>query len=227
MADLAKLLQEQQRQADMMRQLTGELPGLNQAKAQAAQLQNQPMIPTGMLAPQDKTPFGEMRQLSPEELAAKGAVTVPTTGFSNPNLRGSNVNRFVPYYAAKHVQEGGMDISPEMIKAYQDAGLTKLIAERGGNNPVVVEHEVSHDRYRDEMKNRRKIYERFAGKPEGSLAEAQYLLGKEQLDPSGNPFAYGLKQAAFPRVGNPKYAESAEAVKAYRNVEPEYWRKGK
>lgn len=221
MAKLSELLQAQQDQADMLRKIT-ELPGLNRAAAQAATLQKQPMVPTGMLAPADQTPFGEMRQLSPQELAAKGAVTVPVDTFSNPNLRGSNVDRFVPYYAAKNVKEGGLDISPELLAEYQKAGLTKLIAERGGNNPVIVEHEVSHDDIRDELENRKAMWHKFAGKPEGAVAEAQYRFAQEQQNPTGNPFASALKEAAFPRVGNPKYGTADEIMQAYRDMQIQY-----
>lgn len=213
MADLAQLLQEQQRQAELMRQLTGELPGINRATAQAAQLQNQPMAATGMLAPQDKTPFGEMPQLSPQELAAKGFATAPTTNMRNSTLRGANFGRTVPYYAAKGMQEAGWNVSPELLKEYQKAGVNKLVG-KGGNYEVVVGHEGSHDAIPNEAENRRFTYERYAGTPQGAVAEAQYRV----TDPK-NPEYVAAVRAAYPAYGNPKYAEVKETLEKYKKAQ--------
>lgn len=220
MASIAELLAAQQAQADAVRRMTGELPGLNQAKAQAAQLQNQPMAATEMLRPADQTPFGEMRKLSPQELAARGTATVPSQGFQNPNLRGANFNRVVPYNAAKQMQEQGWDISPEMIREYQKAGINKLAAERGGNYEVTVGHEGSHDQIWNELANRKFTQERYAGKPEGNLAMADYVLERDKNLRSDDPYFQNLNRAAYNKFGNPKYASVQRALKAYEATAP-------
>ena len=219
MASLAELLQAQQDQAEMMQKLSN-LPGINRAAAQAAQLQNQPMAPSGMLRPADQTAFGEMPQLSPQELAARGTATVPTSGFQNSNVAGANFGRTVPYYAAKELQAANWDISPEMINEYKKAGINKLVTERGGNTEVVVGHEGSHDVLPDEMQNRRFTYERYAGKPEGNLAKAQYQLARDQEMRQDDPYFANLRKAAFPAFGNPKYASVEKALKAYEATAP-------
>lgn len=212
MASLAELLQAQQDQEEQLRRIT-QLPGINRATAQAAQLQNQPMAPTGMLKPADQTAFGEMPQLSPQELAARRTATVPTVGMSNVGLRGANVGRTMPYYAGKGLQEAGWDITPEMVNEYQKAGINTLVANKGGNYEAVVGHEGSHNQIPDEEENRRFTYERYAGKPQGAIAEAQYRV----TDPNNPEFAAAVR-AAYPRIGNPKYGEVRETLEKYKEA---------
>lgn len=194
---------------------TTDLPGVTRAIAQAAQLQNQPMVASGLLAPADKTPFGEIPELSPQELAARGTAAVPTLGMSNVGLRGANVGHTVPYYAAKGLKEENWDISPELINAYKNAGIDKLVTQKGGNYEVVVGHEGSHDVIPDEEANRRFTYERYAGKPQGGIAEAQYRV----TDPNNPAFAEAVR-AAYPRLGNPKYGAVRKTLEEYKQAQP-------
>ena len=192
-----------------------ELPGVIREIATAAQLQHQPLAVSGLLAPADETPFGEMPALSAQELAARGTATVPTVGMSNVGLRGANVGRTVPYYAGKGLQAEGWDITPEMVKEYQKAGINKFVTGKGGNYEVVVGHEGSHDTFPSEEENRRFTYERYAGSPEGAVAEAQYRV----TDPH-NPAFIEAVRAAYPRIGNPKYGEVSRTLEEYKKAQP-------
>lgn len=192
-----------------------DVPGVGRELARSTTLAAQPLTPSktspvGLTnSKMNPTTFGQMPSLSPQELAAVGAVQIPNPSMSNVDLLGTNFSLntgAVPYNVSQNFAKYGLNLTPAQVDALRKAG-TNIVVTPGGNFTGAVSHEVGHYDTHNEEKNRSNQATSLSGTPSGTWAKAvdAVFKGKGGSD---------LQNAAFPRVGTPSYGNVSRAFDA-------------